>query len=109
MLQELGVELPIIQAPMAGVSTPALAAAVSNAGGLGSLGVGASTVAQARAAIEATQALTSRPIGVNVFCHQPALRNIELEEAWIKHLSPLFDELCIASPAELTEIYRSFR
>jgi nitronate monooxygenase len=37
----LGIEKPIIQAPMAGVSTSALAAAVSNAGGLGSLGVGA--------------------------------------------------------------------
>ena len=50
--------LPIIQAPMAGVSTPRLAAAVSNAGGLGSLGLGASSAAQARAMIEETQALT---------------------------------------------------
>ena len=40
-LDRLGVELPIVQAPMAGVSTPELAAAVSNAGGLGSIGVGA--------------------------------------------------------------------
>lgn len=46
---------------MAGVSTPALAAAVSNAGGLGSLGIGASSVAQARAAILQTRELTSRP------------------------------------------------
>ena len=43
----LTLDLPVIQAPMAGVSTPELAAAVSNAGGLGSLGLGASTVAQA--------------------------------------------------------------
>ena len=40
LLQKLGIRLPIIQAPMAGVSTPAMAAAVTNAGGLGSLGVG---------------------------------------------------------------------
>ena len=40
LLQTLGIGLPIIQAPMAGVSTPAMAAAVSNAGGLGSIGVG---------------------------------------------------------------------
>ena len=40
LLRTLGVGLPIIQAPMAGVSTPAMAAAVSNAGGLGSIGVG---------------------------------------------------------------------
>jgi nitronate monooxygenase len=108
MLNELGVEFPIIQAPMAGVSTPALAAAVSNAGGLGSLGLGASTVAQSRAAIEATQALTGRPFGVNVFCHQPAQRDLELEARWIKHLSPLFAEFGVNSPAELAEIYKSF-
>ena len=41
LLQSLGIDLPIIQAPMAGVSSPALAAAVANAGALGSLGVGA--------------------------------------------------------------------
>jgi nitronate monooxygenase len=40
LLCKIGVSLPIIQAPMAGVSTPAMAAAVSNAGGLGSIGVG---------------------------------------------------------------------
>ena len=43
LLQTLGIGLPIIQAPMAGVSTPAMAAAVSNAGGLGSIGVGGLT------------------------------------------------------------------
>ncbi|HJY38144.1 MAG TPA: nitronate monooxygenase [Steroidobacteraceae bacterium] len=42
LLETLGIELPIIQAPMAGVSSPALAAAVANAGALGSIGVGAS-------------------------------------------------------------------
>ena len=41
LLHNIGVSLPIIQAPMAGVSTPEMAAAVSNAGGLGSIGVGA--------------------------------------------------------------------
>lgn len=40
---DLGVEIPIIQAPMVGVSNPKLAAEVSNAGALGSIGLGAST------------------------------------------------------------------
>jgi nitronate monooxygenase len=48
MLDHLGVDLPIIQAPMAGVSTPALAAAVSEAGALGSISVGATDAAGAR-------------------------------------------------------------
>jgi nitronate monooxygenase len=60
--------LPIVGAPMAGgPSTPALAAAVSAAGGLGFLGAGYKTVAALSEDIAATRALTDRPFGVNVF------------------------------------------
>jgi nitronate monooxygenase len=60
--------LPIVGAPMAGgPTTPALVAAVSEAGGLGFLGAGYKTVAALREDIAATRALTDRPIGVNVF------------------------------------------
>lgn len=99
---------PIIQAPMAGVSTPQLAAAVSNAGGLGSLGIGASTVEQARRLIDDTRALTARPFNVNVFCHAPAQRDARREAAWLQHLAPLFAELGVQPPATLNEIYKSF-
>lgn len=61
-------DLPIVQAPMAGgPSTPELAAAVSDAGGLGFLGAGYRTADAMRADIDRTRALTSRPFGVNVF------------------------------------------
>ena len=106
--QQLGLAHPIIQAPMAGVSTPALAAAVSNAGALGSLGIGASTVAQARQMITATTALTAGPVNVNVFCHAPAQRDAAREAAWLAHLAPLFAANGIAVPSSLDEIYRSF-
>ena len=99
---------PIIQAPMAGVATPALAAAVFNAGGLGSLGLGMSTVDQARQLITDTQALTDRPFNVNLFCHQPAARDAGREEAWIRHLAPLFAETGAKPPATLKEISTSF-
>lgn len=99
---------PIIQAPMAGVATPQLAAAVSNAGGLGSLGIGASSVAQARQMIEQTQALTDRSFNVNVFCHTPAIRDAARERAWLEHLQPLFAEFDALAPATLDEIYSSF-
>ncbi len=108
MLKELGVDLPIIQAPMAGISTPALAAAVSNAGGLGSLGIGASTVEDARKAIRQTCALTDRPINVNVFCHEPARRDLDVEERWLKHLSPLFAKFGVETPTKVDEIYKTF-
>ncbi|MCL2724694.1 MAG: nitronate monooxygenase [Polyangiaceae bacterium] len=100
--------VPIIQAPMAGVSTPALAAAVSNAGGLGSIGIGASTVTNARQMIEETRALTVRPFNVNVFCHEPARRDPARERAWLDHLTPFFNELGTPAPTSLSEIYTSF-
>lgn len=102
------IALPIIQAPMAGVSTPGLAAAVSEAGGLGSLGIGASPVAQACAMIRETRALTARPFNVNVFCHRPAQRDPEREAAWRAHFAPLFLELGGEPPPMLDEIYTSF-
>lgn len=67
----LEIEIPVIQAPMVGVSTPKLAAAVSNAGGLGSIGIGASSVEQAREMIRETFRLTDKPFNVNVFLSSP--------------------------------------
>ncbi|MEU8799146.1 nitronate monooxygenase [Spirillospora sp. NPDC048819] len=69
-------EIPIVQAPMAGgPSTPELAAAVSDAGGLGFLAAGYKTVEAMRADITATRRLTSRPFGMNVF--MPSLDEID--------------------------------
>ncbi|APA67686.1 MULTISPECIES: NAD(P)H-dependent flavin oxidoreductase [unclassified Janthinobacterium] len=106
--EQLSVQHPIVQAPMAGVSTPQLAAAVSDAGALGSLGIGASTPAQARQMIAETQALTGKPFNVNVFCHAPARRDAAREAAWLAHLAPLFAQAGIAVPAVLDEVYPSF-
>jgi nitronate monooxygenase len=71
ILDRLGLGVPVIQAPMAGMSTPRLAAAVSNAGGLGSIAVGAAPPAEAERAIAELKGLTDRPFNVNVFCHRP--------------------------------------
>ena len=103
-----GLTTPILQAPMAGTSTPHLAAAVSNAGGLGALGVGAASVADARTMIEQTRALTDKPFNVNVFCHRPAVHDAAREAAWCAYLAPLFGEWGAAPPTELAEIYTSF-
>lgn len=99
---------PIIQAPMVGVSTPKLAAAVSSAGGLGSIGIGASSVNAARSMIDETFQLTSKPFNVNVFCHQPAKPDPEREANWLTHLQPFFDEFDAEPPAALDEPYPSF-
>jgi nitronate monooxygenase len=108
LLDILGIDLPIIQAPMAGVSTPAMAAAVANAGALGSLGVGATDAAGARLMIEAVRERSQRSLNVNVFCHQPAQPHPGIEAAWIKRLQPYFAQFGAEPPAQLEEIYPSF-
>lgn len=94
--QLLGIELPIIQAPMAGVQGSALAAAVSQAGGLGSLPCAMLTLDAMRTEITALQAQTDRPFNVNFFCHTPPVPDSEREAAWRVVLSPYYKELGIA-------------
>src|SRR5580704_9094685 len=93
---------------MAGVSTPAMAAAVANAGALGSVGVGATDAAGARQMIAAFCERSSRSLNVNVFCHAPARADAEREARWIDRLKPDFVRLGATPPAALKEIYRSF-
>jgi nitronate monooxygenase len=107
-LEMLGAELPIIQAPMAGVSTPAMAAAVSNAGGLGSIGVGGTDADGARRMIADFNERSRRSLNVNVFCHRPATANEVIEASWIEFLRPHFVAFGSEPPTRLKEIYRSF-
>lgn len=104
-MARLGLRHPIVQAPMAGTSTPALAAAVSEAGGLGSLGIGASGVEQARQQIVQARALTGRPVNINLFCHRPAQADAQREAAWLAHLAPEFARFGAQPPAALNDIY----
>nr|WP_075206941.1 nitronate monooxygenase [Klebsiella variicola] len=108
LLSLIDIDYPLIQAPMAGVSPPALAAAVSHAGALGSLGLGASTVAQAEAMIVATRHLTDRPFNVNLFCHAPPRRDARREADWATTLRPHFARYGSTPPDSLSEIYQTF-
>src|SRR3954468_13211509 len=108
LLELLQTDLPIIQAPMAGTSSPALAAAVSEAGALGSLGVGAVDAAGARKMIADFRSRSSRSLHVNVFCHHPPRGDAAREAAWIERLRPEFVRLGTEPPRQLTEIYQSF-
>ena len=107
-LEQLGVALPIVQAPMAGVSTPELAAAASNAGALGSIGVGAIDATGARAMIEAVRARTEGSFNVNLFVHRPVPKSAERETAWLGALAPVFRGFGAEPPAALRTIYKSF-
>ncbi|WP_410567072.1 NAD(P)H-dependent flavin oxidoreductase [Acinetobacter sp. H1(2024)] len=108
LLQQLAIKHPIFLAPMAGVSTPELAAEVSNQGGLGSLGLGANTPQSAREQILKTQALTENSFQVNFFCHQSTELNLEKAKQWIEYLRPDFEKFGVQPPQELHCIYPSF-
>jgi nitronate monooxygenase len=90
--QLLGTDLPIIQAPMAGVQVSALTIAVSNAGGLGSLPCAMLTADAMRKELDAIKAGTGNPYNVNFFCHTPPAPSAEREAAWRKALAPYFKE-----------------
>ncbi len=90
--QFLGIELPIIQAPMAGSQGSALAVAVSNSGGLGSLPCAMLGLEAMRNELTVIRARTSRPFNVNFFCHPIPTPNAERELAWRTALAPYFKE-----------------
>jgi nitronate monooxygenase len=89
----LRIELPILQAPMAGANGSAMAIAVSQAGGLGALPCAMLSVENARAEFEKIRAATSKPINVNFFCHTPPAPDAAREEAWRRKLLPYYQEL----------------
>jgi len=95
----LGIDLPIIQAPMAGVQDSALAVAVSNAGGLGSLPCAMLGLDAMRKELAAVTSQTTKPFNANFFCHMPPAPGIEREAAWRAALLPYFEELGIDANA----------
>jgi len=92
VLDLFGVEFPIIQAPMAGATTPAMVVAVSNAGGLGSLPSALYSEAELRAALDTVRAGTSRPINVNFFCHDTPAEDPARQAAWRRRLASYYVE-----------------
>jgi nitronate monooxygenase len=117
----LGTELPIVQAPMAGVQGSALAVAVSRAGGLGSLPCAMLDAAAVQRELAAIRSQTDRPYNVNFFCHAAPAADERREAAWRAALAPLHAEFGIdaaaipAGPArrpfdtEMAEILAAFR
>ena len=87
----LDIQLPIIQAPMAGVQTSALAVAVSNAGGLGSLPCAMLTLDSLRSELLAITAQTTRPYNVNFFCHTPPVPDAQQDADWRAALAPYYE------------------
>jgi nitronate monooxygenase len=116
-----GIELPVIQAPMAGSNGSAMAIAVSNAGGLGSQPCAMLTPEGIGKELAAIKAGTRNPYNVNFFCHVPPAPDAAREAAWRAKLAPYYKEFGIdadripAGPgrapfsAEAAEVLDAFR
>jgi nitronate monooxygenase len=87
-----GIELPVIQAPMAGATSAEMVVAVSEAGGLGSLPGAMYSANGLRDALVAIRAKTRRPIGVNFFSHAPPPIDAAKLAAWRARLAPYYAE-----------------
>ena len=99
----LGIEHPIIQAPMAGSATPALAAAVSNAGGLGSLGCGSMSLADLKASNDSLRAATNRPFNLNFFAHEAPEADPEVDARARERVTPFYQELGLGAVPDSAE------
>src|SRR5258708_6316139 len=93
--ERFGVELPIIQAPMAGYQGSEMAIAVSDAGGLGSLPCAMLSLQAMQAELTAIRARTAKPFNVNFFCHATPQIDTGREAAWRKLLQPYLEEFDI--------------
>jgi nitronate monooxygenase len=92
ILDLFGIDIPIIQAPMAGATTPEMVIAVSEAGGLGSLPSAQYNAEQLRAALDTIRAATKKPINVNFFAHTMPENDPARQMAWRARLAPYYVE-----------------
>jgi len=92
LLDLIGVELPVIQAPMANFTTPEMVIAVANAGGLGSLPSAVYSESGLREALDTVRAGTAKPINVNFFTHTPPADDPARQAAWRDRLRPYYVE-----------------
>ena len=93
ILDLLGIEVPIIQAPMAGATTTAMVIAAQQAGALGSMPAAALSIEQLRDALTVIRQASTRPLNVNFFCHQPPQADEARDRRWKQLLQPYYLEL----------------
>ncbi|MDI1331413.1 MAG: nitronate monooxygenase [Pseudomonas sp.] len=93
ILDLLGIELPIIQAPMAGATGSAMVIAASNAGGLGSMPAAMLSIEQLREELKTIRQQSQRPFNINYFCHQPPAADEQRAREWKNLLEPYYREL----------------
>ena len=98
LLELFGIELPIVQAPMANFAGVEMAIAVAQAGGLGALPCAVLDPDQIRAGVAEFRAHTRKPINCNFFCNVEAPPDLAKDQAWLERIAPYFAELGVKAP-----------
>src|SRR5215510_212552 len=101
------IEIPIVQAPMAGAMDWELAAAAAEAGALGSLPCAMLNAQQVREQMGKIRARTKKPINLNFFCHTPPTLSNARETRWRERLAPYYRELGIDPAAPVPSSNRA--
>ena len=99
LLDLLGIDVPLIQAPMAGANGSALAISVSEAGGLGSLPCAMLELQTARTEVAIIRQQTANPLNLNFFCHEEAKPEPQRDGLWLERLANYYEELGLTSSA----------
>lgn len=107
LLELLAIDLPIVQAPMAGPVLSDMVIAVAEAGGLGSLPCALLNAEQARRELGIIRQRTARPINLNFFCHRPPRQDPAREAAWKRRLEGYYRELGLDPAAPTPSSYRA--
>lgn len=99
LLDLFGIELPVVQAPMAGATGAEMAVAVAKAGGLGSLPCAMLATDKIRSGVSEFRRESNKPLNLNFFCHATAGENAAVEQAWLTRLTPYSTALGAQPPA----------
>ena len=108
LLELLEIDVPIVQAPMAGAQASELAAAVSAAGGLGSLPCAMLSIDAAREEVAKIRAATNRAFQLNFFCHASPGQEPSRQKRWSERLAPYFAELGVEPPTSFASARKPF-
>jgi nitronate monooxygenase len=107
-IQDLfGIDLPIVQAPMAGLAFSDMVVAAAEAGALGSLPCAMLSPQQVRQELSIIRQQTSRPINLNFFCHAPPAPDAAREQAWQQRLHGYYAEYGLDPSTPLTQASRA--
>ncbi len=107
LLELLGIDVPIVQAPMAGANRSEMAIAVSNAGGLGSIPCALLDTDAIESECAQFRAQSSRPFNLNFFCHAPPVADAAVDADWRATLASYYAELGLDASAPLPNVDRA--